>query len=266
MQHASADQKVLVLWEGATSEDNIKSLVVPLRECVGPQGSVATESVHMLKQSALPSSKYDLALLGMVPPFTSDASVGLLSEVLRILKPSGKLVIGASSADSVASSLRLSGYSNVAVVGALNLTDEQKAGMAIIDVKEVVALKPDFELGSAMPLSFAVNGSSASNDLADPDDLLSEEDKVKPDAASLKVCGTTGQRKACKNCACGLKEELEAEDQDVKDATKEEFKSSCGNCFLGDAFRCASCPYAGMPAFKPGEKVKLMDNTLLDTL
>ena len=35
--------------------------------------------------------------------------------------------------------------------------------------------------------------------------------------------------------------------------------TGCGKCFMGDGFRCGSCPYKGLPAFKPGDKLKLME-------
>ncbi|XP_071613392.1 anamorsin [Heliangelus exortis] len=97
-------------------------------------------------------------------------------------------------------------------------------------------------------------------DLLDSDELLDSEDLKKPDPSSLRApsCKEMGKKKACKNCTCGLAEELEQEKRSSQP------KSACGNCYLGDAFRCASCPYLGMPAFKPGEKILLKENQLHD--
>lgn len=94
----------------------------------------------------------------------------------------------------------------------------------------------------------------SADDFIDEDDLLTEEDKQKPDPASLRgyfvcqffvlsnwikltlnyinpyfifqVCGTTGKRKACKDCSCGLAEELANE---ARPAGPPAGKSSCGS-------------------------------------
>ena len=62
-------------------------------------------------------------------------------------------------------------------------------------------------------------------DLIDQDELLDEEDMAKPDQATLRVCGTTGKRKACKDCSCGLAEEI----TNGGEITTKSVNSSCGS-------------------------------------
>ncbi|KAF7983899.1 hypothetical protein HWV62_18264 [Athelia sp. TMB] len=123
---------------------------------------------------------------------------------------------------------------------------------------------------------------SPSTPSIDAESLLTPADRERP-VPTCEPVNANGPRrkKACKNCSCGLAE-LEAEeakqskvvvldgtiDGSAVELTQAErlanaakiapkATSSCGSCFLGDAFRCASCPYLGLPAFKPGEKVEI---------
>lgn len=201
----------------------------------------------------------------------------LLEECLQMLKPGGTLVIyesfqqkedAHSIYDERLSSLKLAGFK---VKTQENLDSKELKNLLlsiyndIDNVCEIAAEKPSFEIGSRVTINFGEKKSSnvwkldsaEDEELIDEDELLDEDDIVKPITSSLRVCSTTGKRKACKDCSCGLAEELSG-----KTAPQETAKSSCGNCYLGDAFRCASCPYLGMPAFKPGEKVVLPESQL----
>ncbi|KAI0012261.1 Fe-S cluster assembly protein dre2 [Xylariaceae sp. FL0662B] len=121
------------------------------------------------------------------------------------------------------------------------------------------------------------------DELIDEDTLLTEDDLNKPLAIPAECIPKIGKRqRACKDCTCGLAQKIAAEDEakrkdaDAKletlrlgaddlnevDFTVQGKVGSCGNCSLGDAFRCDGCPYIGLPAFKPGEEVRLLNNDI----
>nr|Q4V7N8.2 RecName: Full=Anamorsin; AltName: Full=Cytokine-induced apoptosis inhibitor 1; AltName: Full=Fe-S cluster assembly protein DRE2 homolog [Xenopus laevis] len=198
--------------------------------------------------------------------------------------------------EHLSSVLKLSGLTEVTQLLQEPLNPEQKQGVVELlgyngnDVStiRIRAKKPNYEVGSSRQLSLPKRKTaekpsvdpaaaklwtlSASDmndddvDILDSDELLDQEDLKKPAPSSLLASGcgegSEKKRKACKNCTCGLAEELEAEK--TPSTVPKAAPSACGNCYLGDAFRCASCPYLGMPAFKPGEKVLLNPTKLQD--
>ena len=91
------------------------------------------------------------------------------------------------------------------------------------------------------------------------DSLMADEHAV--NAMTTKFAGECDRimpGKPCANCTCGKKELLEGKIT-TEQLEKGQVESSCGKCYLGDAFRCAGCPFRGQPAFEPGDKVRLTD-------
>ncbi|KAL1840967.1 hypothetical protein VTJ49DRAFT_7573 [Mycothermus thermophilus] len=121
------------------------------------------------------------------------------------------------------------------------------------------------------------------DNVIDEDTLLTEEDMRRPIQQPPECAPQPGKkRRACKDCTCGLAARLEAEEKARRakadselnalklkseeltelDFTVQGKTGSCGSCYLGDAFRCSDCPYIGLPPFKPGEEVKILNNTV----
>ncbi|KMZ60711.1 hypothetical protein ZOSMA_57G00470 [Zostera marina] len=194
-----------------------------------------------------------------------------LEEYIRVLKPGGILLIQTplpSNEDTNTPSsqlerkLLLSGLLDVKSVDVKPIFP--KEDIKIVTVK---AKKASWVVGS----SFSIKKTVTSNlpkieidddlDLIDEDTLLTEEDLKHPQLPLVGDCEVSTTRKACKNCSCGRAEAEEKSEKSPKLGLTEEQlnnpQSECGSCGLGDAFRCNTCPYKGLPPFKPGEKVSL---------
>ncbi|GIX63948.1 anamorsin homolog [Babesia caballi] len=186
-----------------------------------------------ISDKPLPDSSYDLVLFVADSDFCSsgeDASP-LLEKYHDSLKANGTLTVLLPSNNANAPVLgKECMYS-----GFVDVTTFEHNGFTWVSGK-----RPNWKIGQPSAASGAVTVASLDNYI--------------PSAPAPESCST--KPKACANCTCGRAERERAEAATLA-ADVDAPTSSCGNCYLGDAFRCASCPYRGLPAFTPGDKVVL---------
>jgi len=194
------------------------------------------------------SQVVSLTLYDGILSISNSHNAQYLTKLSQALKPSGKLVIREPKIQQNETDLFM----------ALTLA-------GLVDVKknhtdssfEFSSVKPNWKMGTGQALpkkqkTWALSLNDVTEeDLEDENKLLEPEDLAIPKNKPTD-CDVGPKKKACKNCTCGL-----AQEESKPVALTTPAKSSCGNCYLGDAFRCGSCPYLGKPAFKPGEEVKL---------
>jgi len=194
-------------------------------------------------------SSYDAVCAETKLPF-SDV---YFQHILRVLKPGGTLVINGRKNEPFARALLFGGF-----------TEMHTIEIAGDDLNvQWIATRPKFVLASASlnlsnkttPKSDALRAWRLGGDDLIEDDLVDEDDLLENEAMKVEVASTSvsddcelgagGGRKACKDCTCGRAEE------DAQGEPSQPRSGGCGSCYLGDAFRCSTCPFLGKPAFKP---------------
>jgi len=246
-----------------------------LAKDAGKRVHIATQGLPNLE--SLGGGTVDV-VLSEAPSF-AEHSLDLLLKLFRVLRSDGALVLREplegrtfEVSEKLKGLLTMSGFINTTITPSPPYV-------------EIVSRKPNWEVGATQKISLikkpAVSSAStvktaaawskdSSADLIDESSLLSEVDIVRPNDP-MEVDDTTcaTSKRACANCVCGRADkEANGEKTKLTLAMIENpaVESSCGSCAMGDAFRCAGCPYKGLPAFKPGEKIVLPDDFFLDDI
>lgn len=242
--------------------------------------TVVTRS-GLLTQEELPRSTFDVVLsLGPLAHHTV-AFLGLLS---ASIVPGGRIMVAIVDSNVPLSSSSHPGTEETGRDGVDQDVDKLKKVMMMAGLVEpevqavsngtsngmrdevarvmVAARRPSWDVGAKAAVKRRIQIVSPDIDNGDDEDLVTEEELLRPeDLVRPQVPqgesgeGTCGKAKACENCTCGR-----AEGQGPQKLTKEMLEnptSGCGSCGLGDAFRCAGCPYRGLPAFEMGKKIEL---------
>nr|CAH8872952.1 unnamed protein product [Trichobilharzia regenti] len=261
-----SDDCVIMVWSGEVQENTMRSLqthISPLVQKLQFENlenftSSSTVGNHLREYASV-------VLCGWPNPLNVNAlPFELLSNLSFCLKPGGRLVgrvLTTNVWDSLRKNLTLSGY-----MGPQQLHDEKYLIFS-------ASVPSHYTQGSSVKLPWANSDVESAWEDVDKEDSNDISENVidtnallqKADFEAPAVCGkeavtdSAGKKKrACKNCTCGLAE-IEAQDEEREAHIP---KSSCGNCYLGDAFRCSTCPYRGLPPFKPGEQIIIPDDFL----
>ncbi|MQL98156.1 hypothetical protein Taro_030865 [Colocasia esculenta] len=224
---------------------------------------IATQAFQ-LSQLPIPSASLSIVVLALKSLKLPGEQ--LFGELVRVLSPGGTMIIqallppadiGDKPTSALERKLLLSGFLELQAVDMKSILEVE--GVQFVSIK---AKKASWAAGSSYSIKKTVKilpkvQIDDDSDLIDEDSLLTEEDLKKPELPPVGDCEVGSTRKACKNCTCGRAEVEKVEKLGLTAELLDNPQSSCGSCGLGDAFRCSTCPYKGLPPFKLGERVSL---------
>lgn len=189
------------------------------------------------------NSEYDEVIVRSIRPTEQQ-----LEDIIRIAKGNSKVsfedcFLDENDAQNFCLDLQLVGFINPSIV-------RNHGSEVLVIVCHKPSWEPTESAKIAIPSVLKGKWKMDSTDLAE-DDLVDENDLLNDGIVAFGAecgvdkSGTSTKKRACKDCSCGFAQELL-----TASTSAAPVRSSCGSCYKGDAFRCASCPFLGQPAFQ----------------